>query len=373
MPTTPNMNLELPDEDGSANVWDTILALVFGENGGGIDGHDHTTGKGVPIPSAALRINADVACAYGGTSYALTALKAVDFTPHAAADVASYSGALFVSSADNNLYFRNTTGTNVKITDGTTLNVSIVGGIGGDYSAVEALLDYDDASDTYRARQELDTGVRQYGKMAHADLLLYEYDAAGDATVPTNAVTLKSPDALAAGYSVTFPAAVPASTVAVQMSSAGVLTASNTLVDYGNSTERYLNISAGSAQTTATGPTLAANGNGWSLLTSTGRLIYPIDLHYGDTLQSYQLAIVKTSGAGTINARLYKYDFATATETALGAGTSQTITTTGLLLQETGLAIAINDTSEFYYLVLTGGGTTGDAAYHALISYTRTV
>jgi hypothetical protein len=223
MPTTPNMNLEVPTEDGSANVWDTILNLVFGITGDGIDGHDHTTGKGVPIPSAALRINADVACAYDGDSYALTALKAVDFTPHAPADVAGYAAALFVSSADNNLYFRTTGGVNVKIIDGVTLNVSIVGGIGGDYASVEALLDYDDATDTYRARQELDTGVRQYGKMAHADLLLYEYDAAGDATVPANAVTIKSPDALAAPYAITFPAAVPAAATVVMMSTAGVL------------------------------------------------------------------------------------------------------------------------------------------------------
>lgn len=224
MPTTPNMNLVVPTEDGSSGTWDTLLNAALGVNGDGVDGHDHTTGKGVPIPSAALKINADVAFAFGGSSYAITALKALDFTPHAPADVAAYSSAFFVSNVDNNAYFRNSGGNNVKLTDGNTLNVAgFVGGIGGDYSAVEALLDYDDATDTYRARQEDDGGVRQFGKMAHADLLLYEYDAAGDVSVPANAVTIKSPDALAAGYSVTFPAAVPAAATVVMMAADGVL------------------------------------------------------------------------------------------------------------------------------------------------------
>lgn len=369
MPTTPNMGLALPTEDGSSGTWDTILNAALGATGDGIDGHDHTTGKGVPIPSAALAIDADVSWA----GFSITNAKAFDFVPVAASSVALLSSALFVSSADNNLYFRNSLGTNVKIIDGSTLNISITGGIGGDYSSIGALLDYDDASDSYRFRQEAVTGVRQYAKIKSGDVSLYQYAAASAAAVPTNAVTLKSPAALAASYTVTMPVAVPASTKALQMSSAGVMSASNTLVDYGNSTERYKYISAASAQTTATGPTLAANGNGWSLLTSTGRLIYPVDLHYGDTLQSYEVAIIKASASGTITARLYKYNFATSTETALGVGVTQTITSTGILLQETALALSLASASEFYYVVLTGGGTTGDAAYHALIGYTRAV
>jgi hypothetical protein len=370
--TTANMLLALPVEGpaGSVDVWGGLLNSIFGL----IDAHDHTTGKGVKVPSAGLNINADVSWSSGGSNYSITDMKAVDFAPQATTAVTALASALFVNSSDaNNLYFRNQSGTNVKLTDGSTLNVSIVGGIGGDYSSVSALLDYDDATDTYRLRQETSAAVRQYAKVAHADLKLFEYKAAGNAVVPPNAVTMKSPAGLAASYSVTLPAAVPASTLAVQMSSAGALSTSNTFSDYGNSTARYLYVSAGAAQTTATGPTLAANGNGWSLFTSTGRLIYPVDLHYGDTIQSYQVGIVKTSVTGTITARLYKYNFATQVETALGTGVTQTVTSTGILLQESGLAISLTNSAEFYYVVVTGGGTTGDAAYHALISYTRTV
>lgn len=224
MPTTPNMGLTLPTEDGSAGTWDTILNAALGATGGGIDGHDHTTGKGVRIPSAALNINADVA--WGG--YSITGIQAVDFAEVAASSVALLSSALFVSSTDHNLYFRNSLGVNVKIIDGSTLNVSIVGGIGGDYSSVGALLDYDDATDTYRFRQEAVTGVRQYAKLASGDLALYQYAAASAAAVPVNGVTLKSPNALAAPYSVTFPAAVPAAATVLMMSAAGVLTAPQT-------------------------------------------------------------------------------------------------------------------------------------------------
>lgn len=224
MPTDPNMTgLIYPTEDGDEDVWDTILnTTVFPV----IGAHDHTTGKGVKVPTTGLNINADLA--FG--SFSITGMKALGFTPVAASGITSYSSAFFVNSSDsNNLYFRNASGTNVKLTDGSTLNVSIVGGIGGDYSSVSALLDYDDASDTYRFRQETSASVRQYAKISTADLIIREYDAAGDATVPTETITIKSPDALAAGYTVTLPTAVPVAQSMVQMSTAGVLTTSNTL------------------------------------------------------------------------------------------------------------------------------------------------
>lgn len=224
MPTA-NMGLTLPTNHGSADVWDSILEDVFGL----LDEHDHSTGKGVAIPSSALNINADVPWNSAGSYYAITGLKALDFQPSLPADVTGYAGALFVSSDDNELYWRTPGGTNVQLTDANTLNVaSFTGGIGGDYSAVTALLDYDDATDTYRLRQELNGGVRQYAKLGVADIILREYDAAGDATVPVETVTLKSPDALAASYALTMPAALPAGTSLLQITSAGVLTPSNT-------------------------------------------------------------------------------------------------------------------------------------------------
>src|SRR5689334_4547984 len=114
MPTDPNMTgLIYPTEGDSTDIWAQIMNSTCWPV---IGAHDHTTGAGVPIPSAALKINADVSWAFGGVNYALTDAKAIDFAAVAASSVAGYAGALFVNSSDaNNLYFRTVGGTNVKI------------------------------------------------------------------------------------------------------------------------------------------------------------------------------------------------------------------------------------------------------------------
>lgn len=300
MPTDPYMTeLVYPTEDSDEDIWDTILnTTVFPVLGA----HDHTPGKGVKVPMAGLNVNADLAFA----GYSITGMKALAFTPVAAASIAGYSSGLFANSDDaNNLYFRNSSGVNVKIVDGSTLNVSIIGGIGGDYSSVSALLDYDDATDTYRFRQETATMVRQYAKIKSADLVLAEYIAAGGATVPTNFVTLKSPSALAASYSVTWPAAVPGSTVAVQMSSTGALTASNAFT--GNLTADDYKINSGSirrkviplghGQQTGAGGHIF-NTNSWSLTTTVlATLSFPIQLDVGDRILTVAVVLNKASNA----------------------------------------------------------------------------
>lgn len=225
-PPSANMSLVLPTEDGDSDQWDFYLNAALAL----VDAHDHTSGKGVKVPSAGLKINADVSWAFSGTNYSITDMKALDFAPVSAGTITGYGSALFVNSDDsNNLYFRNQSGTNVKITDGSTLNFSVTGGIGGDYSSIGALLDYDDATDTYRFRQQTSASVRQYAKIASADLKLFEYIAAGGAVVPTNSVTLKSPAALAGSYTMTALTALPASTSVLQISSAGAWSASNLL------------------------------------------------------------------------------------------------------------------------------------------------
>lgn len=227
MPTLPNMGLVLPTDHGSEDVWDTILDTLFGL----VDSHDHTSGKGVQVPAAGLDINADLPFNSGGNYYAATGLKAVDFQPVLNSTTTGYACALFVDSSNNELYWRTAGGVNVKVTDVASLNVSaFTGGIGGDYSSIGALLDYDDASDTYRLRQQSSLGVRQFAKVSTADLKLYEYQAAGVGAVPANAVTVKSPAALASGYTVTLPTALPAAASVVMMSTAGVLSVPQTAV-----------------------------------------------------------------------------------------------------------------------------------------------
>lgn len=212
MATTPNMGLVIPDDHTDADTWGLALNTAFGVSGGGIDAHDHTTGKGVQVPSAGININADLSFA----GFALVSSKGLGFTEVATSTVTSYSDLLFVNSADHNLYFRNSTGTNVQVTAGAQLNVSIVGGIGGDYASVSALLSYVDATKDYLLQQE--GAPRPWAGLETGDIQLYQ-----KAANITQAVTLKSPNALAGSYAVTFPTALPSAYGGLSLTSAGQL------------------------------------------------------------------------------------------------------------------------------------------------------
>lgn len=212
---TAQMGLTRPTAGGDDGIWDDSLR----EDLAIIDVHDHTTGKGVRIPAGGLNITTDLT--FAGTA-ALTNAKAVNFTAQA-----SYTTnkSLFVLSADNELYWRSNAGVNVKITSGAGLNMSLVGGITGDYAAASASFYYDQANLTYRALQAAPL-PNVWAAVACGNLDLYE-KASGIST----RVRLQSPAALGASYALTFPAAVPGSTQLAQVSSAGVITFSNTVTN----------------------------------------------------------------------------------------------------------------------------------------------
>jgi hypothetical protein len=218
---TPNMNLTLPSEGASSGVWDELLndALDL------VDAHDHSTGKGPKVTQAGINLTGDLE--HNGNS--ATELKSVEFSLVASASMAGRVRGLWFNSADNELYIRTNGGADIKLTSGGALNISITGAIGGDYSSVSALLDYDDATDTYRLRQQVGAAVRQYGKAATGGVDLYEYKAQPAPGVPTTRVRLSSPAALGASYELVFAGALPGSTQLMQVSAAGVLTYSNTV------------------------------------------------------------------------------------------------------------------------------------------------
>jgi hypothetical protein len=354
MPTLPNMNLITPTDHGSDDVWDTILDATFAL----IDEHDHTTGKGVQIPSGGLSIDADVPWNSGGSYYALTGVKALDFQPSATAGMTGYACALFANSADNELYWRTSGGSNVKLTAGTSLNVSaFAGGVGGDYSAVSALIDYDDATDTYRFRQEVATAVRQYAKLASADLKLFEYFAAGATPVPANAVTLKSPAALAANIAVTMFPSLPSRTSPVVMSSAGALTADDTA--------RVLRVPGALSAETGTAEVHQRTNFGWLLNAAVSAIIYPIPITEGAQITQWKLWCRKTTtGADTITAQFFKYDATSSTQTQIGVTQTNNANNPGFIsLGQSGLTEVIGASDGLqYYVVFTSGGAT--AANH---------
>ena len=87
-----------------------------------IDGHDHSTNKGVRITPAAVNINADLEFNQNSASE----LKNVIFDSSVTAASTSYS----LYQASGNLYWRNGSGTAVQVTIGAAVN-SGAGSISG--------------------------------------------------------------------------------------------------------------------------------------------------------------------------------------------------------------------------------------------------
>lgn len=309
---TPNMNLTIPVDHSPADndVWGSLLSTALGT---GVDQHDHSAGKGVKITPSGLNINADLSFA----SHILRDALALDMTPVAPGTVASLRAALYTSSSDNNLYFINPSGAAVQITSGSTINVAIAGAIGGDYGSVGALLSFVDASDTYIFQQQVGSAVRQYGKVAHADLDLYEYKAQPAAGVPVNRVRQKSPSALAASYDLTWLTALPASTSIMTVTSAGQIAASPsaTIVaatySFTNTLEIEVPASMANPLSNATAND-SAGQFGISLnggTGATGQATFPIQLPFGATLSFVRAYIVKNStNASVVQLQVRVYD-----------------------------------------------------------------
>lgn len=387
--STPNMGLVLPVDHGSADTWDVILDTAFGL----IDAHDHTPGKGVLIATAALKIDADVSWAFGGTSRAITDLRAIDFSPQPVAGMTALAGAFFLSDGTgglsaNELYYRTTASANVKVTSGAALNVAgFTGGIGGDYSSVGALEIFDDATDSYWFQQQVGASVRQYARMRSGDLDLYEYKAHPAAgPVPTNRVRLKSPAALAASYDLTWLAALPGSAQLMVVDNAGLVTASNTVA---NLITANSGLTAGANQnitvsgtgkfkhptiTDVISPMAGLPGTGASVITTSAlslgaadiagglgaSYVVPLRLRVGWSISAIRCRVVDSAGGGgtKVTATFSKEtDFVTASNGSSGAsagtGVVQTLTitpTVGTVL--TGVSYNIRFT-----ITLSGGGS----------------
>ena len=316
MTTTANMLLVLPTLGGSSGTWDDLSQAIHER----IDVHDHATGKGVKIKPAGIDINADLT--FAGL-WAPTNLKAVQFTAQAAYTVAR---SLFVLSADNELYWRTNAGVNVKVTSGSSLNLSLVGGIYGDYSTTAAKVYYEDAGKRYKMLQS-GPAPDFWASVDCGDLKLYE-KASGIA----NAVTLKSPAALTAGYSLTMGPALPASVATVQVSAAGVLTYA-LVAKHG---DKELTISAVSGGSAAGSIGLTANGQARANAGAARWAVPIVGIPVGARIRS--ISHHYTRAGGTLTFRLWRWNMpasslvqvgTTKTDAASG-GTVQKLTDAGI-------------------------------------------
>lgn len=359
---SPNMGIVWPTDNDDANAWAPIMDLAVR---GVIDGHTHAPGSGVQIAMSSLKVDADISWAFGGSQRAITDLRAIDFSPQPASGMTSLAGALFLNSADNELYYRTLAGANVKVTNGSALNfAAFVGGIGGDYQAVGALEIFDDGSDAYWFQQQVGAAVRQYAKMQCADLKLFEFKAVGAAPVPTLGVTLKSPAALAGNYALTMPPALPAGATFMVVDNTGAITVATnpTLatnasivlsgtgrVEHGTKT-LSMHGSAFSAGTTG-GVTSYNTSQGLAFALSSGQALAPIVLPVGARILAVRVFIKDNVTSPTkITASLSSLTNAAVNTTiassaqSSGAGANQTLTITPAattIASSTGYTIAL--------------------------------
>lgn len=235
---TPNMNLtEIVPGVTPGPTYATNIVSNFST----IDSHDHTTGKGVRVPSTGININADLPFGgNGATGLGKSQFNSLGAALSAAGDYRS------VHVVNGELFYLDGSGNSVQLTSS--------GSVAGSTGNITGLSS--PASVTFSTNKYVfkDTAT-SFAVMESADIRLFE-DAAG---AITNYVALKSPASLAATYTLTMPAAVPAGDRYVQSDNSGNL--SFVSADNIGSAMTSTGSNAISAvRTRATGTTVAAGG-----------------------------------------------------------------------------------------------------------------
>lgn len=189
MATTANMALTLPVVSSTIGpTWATMVNAAFES----IDSHDHTSGKGVKIPTSGLNINADLPF----SNYLATGLKGAQFNSQASA----LTTLNCVHVAGGNLWFTNASGAQVQITSGGSVNAGSTGNILGLSSPAQAAY----VLGTTQFSWYSNTAANQLASMRQAESV---YHASGLTT--NNSITVKPPATVGASYTLTLPAAVP--------------------------------------------------------------------------------------------------------------------------------------------------------------------
>jgi hypothetical protein len=201
MPTySPNMNLPIPIPTvtpGAEYAFNEAACFSV------LDQHNHTVGSGVQIPTAGLNINANLPM----NNYGLTATQLVNFQAQGSVSTA---GSIYRISDD--LYYKDGSGNNVRITQGGSVAVS--GAIGftglpsGTASASYALNTFIFESATNTA------AVIDGGPITIRPLTPF-----------AQGITISAPSPLVASYGLELPGALPLSTKILQLGSAGNITA----------------------------------------------------------------------------------------------------------------------------------------------------
>lgn len=394
MPTVlPNTGMTLPvrGAPGSGTWGDTLdadLAII--------DVMDHTPGHGPRVPVAGLNINADLPFS---ALWAPTQLHHIQFSAIASAGLtAGQRTSLFVSDGTsslvaNELYWHNSAGNKVQITAGNTLNfAAFVGGIGGDYTSVNATLNYDDGQKAYEFKEgTIDS--HGWARLRSADLRLFPFNTTGAVYVGHAA-----PAGIAGTYTVTWPLALPGSTLLQQIDNAGQVIFSNTVPSAATFSALItasvgLIVSAGGAAITGNssvtgnlnvtgtltngetrtysvalgipGPSATVTVGGSppniGLGTATNGTMLPLEFKVGVTITAWEVRLIKnTDNTKTLSAKLWKGN----TPTQVGATQSSSANAPGLITLGQSSLTEVVTTQTGYFIEVVGSGTSGDIVTH---------
>lgn len=225
---SPNMGLVVPtvsQEPGP--LWATDINSCLGI----IDQHNHTSGQGVPIPTAGININADLPL----NSFNLTTVNTVRFQALSGslAGTSPNLGCIYVAGVD--LYYNDISGNIVRLTSGGAVNATSSGISSGTATASFS-----------GGVLVVDSNTNTPGNIKAGSYLM------GDGTTDGYFVTVQPP-VLAASYSLTLPT-VPASTSVLGIDSSGNIGAVTTAVAATGANQ------IANSRTRATGSTVAAGG-----------------------------------------------------------------------------------------------------------------
>lgn len=193
MPTTiPSTNMGMPIpvvgvELGPAWASDLNASL------GIVDTHDHSTGKGTPVITAGININADL----GFNSFNALSLRAARFTAQGSPlSLPADKNEIYVAGVD--LYYNDGNGNQVRITAGGAISAS-PGNIAGLVAPASAV--YSAGSGKFTWQKNVDIAAN----MDMGSIIIREQ------IVSANGITISSPASLVANYTLTLPAALPSS------------------------------------------------------------------------------------------------------------------------------------------------------------------
>lgn len=310
MPPTPFMGLTLPTVGVTLGpLWATEVNSAFTT----IDSHNHTTGQGVPVPTAGIAINADLPF----NSFNLTTARSLimNNNPSPLSLVTDITS-LYASSG--NLYYNNSSGQQVQITAGPGLNAASVGGFGGDYGTSTASAFYTSATSTFTFWQAPNmSAIMDVGPIVIHPL----------ASI-VNGITIVAPATLSSNYQLTLPLALPVSTKILTVDASGVINdaydVDGTTIQVSSNTLQmgFPNAAiaaSGSSSTSST--TYAGATNGTVSIQCTGQKIIAITLvDDGGGLSSWGGQGSVSSGTGGVSLQVVRDGSTTIGESRLLTG-----------------------------------------------------